>query len=571
MLEISCAKARAALTSPPELLTAGMAKVVTVHFAFSPDWDSLRKTAVFSDGWRTVDVLESDWADGCTPIPHEVLQTAGRNVRVGVYGSDSTGVALPTVWAELGRVRPAADPSGDTSTDPTAPVWSQLQGQIGDLDKLTTTAKSTLVAAINEAAHSGGGGGGGSAVLYTEQNLTPAQQKQARTNIDVAGYNVITYLWPTEHSGRENTDITTLLDSDVYMGIVRNSTAFPSPGLVMLQGPMPGNVYTAVLLAKDGLTYTATFQYVRSTKHFEVLIPVAAASSKLISVKLTPSESDENVYTADRNIIEINEALQAGHMALAYTPDAAGLQNSVGLITSCVRTERGSPHFVTVLRCFDTFLASTRWQVGEDGITWTGTDYVEYAVSDWVYELESAMPHPVGKTDAMTQAVGMDETGKLWTQPIGGSAETWELIASGEMSEAATLTVNKDANGNAFSLKSCTILVSGALSGGSGSYVRFAVTASGATYFVETSLARENMNTDARFTFRQGDVPTLTMCAKPGAAWQSGTCTVQMALRESDNALAAAQGAVSSLRIGPWSGGAKLGVGCKYALWGVRA
>ena len=139
------------------------------------------------------------------------------------------------------------------------------------------------------------------------------------------------------------------------------------------------------------------------------------------------------------------------------------------------------------------------------------------------------------------------------------------------MSEAATLTVNKDANGNAFSLKSCTILVSGALSGGRGSYVRFTVTASGATYFVEASLARENMNTDARFTFRQGDVPTLTMCEKPGTAWQSGTCTVQMALREIDNALAAAQGAVSSLRIGPWSGAAKLGVGCKYALWGVRA
>lgn len=160
MLEISCAKARAALISPQELLTAGMAKVVTVHFAFSPDWDSLSKTAVFSDGWRTVDVLEATWTDGCVPIPHEVLQTAGRSVRVGVYGSDSTGVALPTIWAELGRVRPAADPSGDTSTDPTAPVWSQLQGQIGDLKKLKTYSKDDLVAAINEVRQSGGGGGG---------------------------------------------------------------------------------------------------------------------------------------------------------------------------------------------------------------------------------------------------------------------------------------------------------------------------------------------------------------------------------------------------------------------------
>lgn len=382
MLEISCAKARAALISPQELLTAGMAKVVTVHFAFSPDWDSLSKTAVFSDGWRTVDVLEADWVDGCAPIPPEVLQTAGRNVRVGVHGSDSTGVVLPTIWAELGRVRPAADPSGDPSTDPTAPVWRQLQGQIGDLDELTTAAKSTLVAAINEAARSGGGGGG-SARLSVTQTETGA---------------VITA-----------TDAT-------------------------------GTTSATVSNGADGHTPVIT----------------ASKSGKVTTIK-------------------------ADGAAIAEIHD------------------------------------------GADG------------------------------------------------SPGGGSAETWELIASGEMSEAATLTVNKDSNGNAFALKSCTILVSGALSGGRGSYVRFAVTASGVTYFVETSLASENMNADAKFTFRQGDVPTLAMCSKPGTAWQSGTCTVQMALRESDNALAAAQGAVNSLRIGPWSGGAKLGAGCKYALWGVRA
>lgn len=300
--------------------------------------------------------------------------------------------------------------------------------------------------------------GSGSAVLYTEQNLTPAQQKQARTNIDVAGYNVINYLWPTEHSGREDMDIRALLDSGVYMGIVRNSTAFPSPGLVMLQGPMTGNVYTAVLLAKDGLTYTATFQYMPSTKHFAVLTPVAAASSKLISVKLTQSEADEHAYTADRYIDDINDALQAGHMALAYMPDAAGLQNSVGLITSCVRTERGSPHFVTVLRCFDTYLASMQWQVDLDGRTWTETNYVEYAPIDLVANLEMAMPKPVHKTDAMTQAVGMDDTGKLWTQPgaSGGSGETWEKIAEIVIPEGAdestALAISKDSDGNPFSL-----------------------------------------------------------------------------------------------------------------------
>lgn len=259
------------------------------------------------------------------------------------------------------------------------------------------------------------------AVLYTAQNLTEAQQKQARENIDVAGYNVVNCLWPTEHSGREDTDITTLLDSGVYMGIVRNSTAFPSPGLVMLQGPMAGNVYTAVLLAKDGLTYTATFQYVRSTKHFVVLTPVAAASSKVISVKLTPSEADENVYTADRDISEIKEALQAGHMALAYTPDAIGVYNSVSLITDCYRLASSASYLVTLLDCTQFGIVASHLITGEDGVTWTMDGMTEYAISGRVTDLENAMPHPVDKADAMTQAVGKAADGTLWTEPSGGS------------------------------------------------------------------------------------------------------------------------------------------------------
>ena len=50
MITIHCSRACAHLCSPPELLTAGMAKAVTVEFVFSPEWDGLTKTAVFSNG-----------------------------------------------------------------------------------------------------------------------------------------------------------------------------------------------------------------------------------------------------------------------------------------------------------------------------------------------------------------------------------------------------------------------------------------------------------------------------------------------------------------------------------------
>ena len=161
MITIHCSRACAHLASPPELLTAGMAKAVTVQFVFSPEWDGLTKTAVFSNGKTTVDVLAANWDGDTVPVPHEVLAVPGRHARVGVYGADESGVVLPTVWVSLGKVQPGADPSGDVSSDPALPVWQQLQKQIGDLDDLKTYNKGNLVAAINEARQSGGGSGGG--------------------------------------------------------------------------------------------------------------------------------------------------------------------------------------------------------------------------------------------------------------------------------------------------------------------------------------------------------------------------------------------------------------------------
>ena len=161
MITIHCSRACAHLASPPELLTAGMAKAVTVEFVFSNDWSGLTKTAVFSAGRTTVDVLESAWDGNKVVVPHEILADAGPIARVGVYGANADGLILPTVWVSLGKVMPAAEPSGDPGADPTLPIWAQLQNQIGDLDDLQTYNKGNLVDAINEARSSGGSGGGG--------------------------------------------------------------------------------------------------------------------------------------------------------------------------------------------------------------------------------------------------------------------------------------------------------------------------------------------------------------------------------------------------------------------------
>ena len=146
-----------------EPLTSGMVGQ-TVEFEYSADFDGLTLTAVFTNGKTTVDVLNP--GNQCV-IPHEVLDTVGALVKVGIYAVKGDELVIPTIYAHIGVVLNGADPSGDVSIDPTLPVWAQIQGIIGDLTDLNTEAKNNLVAAINEAAQSGGGGGGSTVELDT--------------------------------------------------------------------------------------------------------------------------------------------------------------------------------------------------------------------------------------------------------------------------------------------------------------------------------------------------------------------------------------------------------------------
>ncbi len=126
--------------------------VVAVEYT-DPAWDFLRKTVVFR-GAATKDVLD---AGNEIVIPAEVVSKAGGNLYMGVYGVDAENhVAIPTIWTELGVIQGAATPSGDASTAPSLPVWAQIQAMVGDLGTLDTEAKSNLVAAINEALTKGG-------------------------------------------------------------------------------------------------------------------------------------------------------------------------------------------------------------------------------------------------------------------------------------------------------------------------------------------------------------------------------------------------------------------------------
>lgn len=120
-----------------------------IKFSFSSEWAGLSKTAVFTNGDTTIDVLNV--VDEIT-IPHEVLAISGKMLKVGFYGftvddNGNTKIAIPTVYGSLGIVLKGVDPSGDESTEPSIPVWAQIQSDVSDLD--------TRVTELEE--HGGGG------------------------------------------------------------------------------------------------------------------------------------------------------------------------------------------------------------------------------------------------------------------------------------------------------------------------------------------------------------------------------------------------------------------------------
>ena len=90
-------------------------------------WNNLSKTVVFK-GCVTKDIVG---VGGEVTIPTEVIAEIGSNLYVGIYGTRADGsLAVPTLWADLGRVYSAADPSGDETTEASLPVWAQIQADL---------------------------------------------------------------------------------------------------------------------------------------------------------------------------------------------------------------------------------------------------------------------------------------------------------------------------------------------------------------------------------------------------------------------------------------------------------
>lgn len=117
-------------------VTSGMVGA-TVSFEFDESWEGLTRTAVYKCGG----IIHTKPLSGDVgTIPAEVIARSGWPLEIGVCGTNADKVeVIPTVYAEVGKVRPGADPSGDPAADPELPFWAQILALI---DAITTSKVS---------------------------------------------------------------------------------------------------------------------------------------------------------------------------------------------------------------------------------------------------------------------------------------------------------------------------------------------------------------------------------------------------------------------------------------------
>lgn len=147
MIEITINKADA-VASQLETLVCGMVNTVQIHFTLSEHWDGLLKTAVFTNGQTTIDVMESEWLtpDTCV-LPPEMVAVPGKKVSVGLRGQVTIGAevsVLPSTLCNLGTVKPGPATQADSGTQPSLPIWGQLQEQVERLKDSTKQCYTTL-------------------------------------------------------------------------------------------------------------------------------------------------------------------------------------------------------------------------------------------------------------------------------------------------------------------------------------------------------------------------------------------------------------------------------------------
>ena len=129
-----------------ERIPAGIAGA-SVQVSFTdPVWGNLIKTVVF----RGKETRIAEFDGNVAVIPHEVIPEPRIALYFGIFGHDpESDLQIPLIEVRLGTTEASTDADADPGTDPTLPIWAQLQQEIEEIKQRADTFLSDVFQAMN--------------------------------------------------------------------------------------------------------------------------------------------------------------------------------------------------------------------------------------------------------------------------------------------------------------------------------------------------------------------------------------------------------------------------------------
>lgn len=533
---------------------------------------------------RTIDV---DVEDGAAKIPNELLQAALPLTVYAYVGEELDGY---TKIERAFTVKPRKRPAEYVFTPTEQLTLRQLEAIIGDLNNLTTKAKDNLVAAINEAAKTGSGGSG-SIDLRTADGYIQYSNDGGET-----WENLIAL---ADLKGEKGDTGATGPQGEPGARGPQGETGPQGPqGETGPAGPQgkTGPAGTDGAPGKDGSPGKDGTDGAPGQDGFS---PSASVAETATGATITITDKT-GTTTAEVKNGKDGAPGKDGTNGKDGAPGADGAPGTPG--TNGTDGKDGTTFTPSVSAAGDLSWTNDGGKAnpapvnlkGPPGAdyTLTDTDKTEIAAEAAAAIAGTSLPAPASAAvGQIVKIKAVDASGKITeTEAVdmptgGGSSDTWELIASGEMAEAAALLITTDADGAAFALKSAQIIVEGATSFARATMLRFEVdnitdNKNREEWAVEFPGDSKNDNPDIRAVYiaEQNKVPILNAESPASTTpWSTNACKVQFAKKNTkvnganNYSFDPLTKTINRIYVGNYMGNGKLGAGCKYQIWGIRA
>lgn len=563
---------------------------------------------------RTIDV---DVEDGAAKIPDELLQAALPLTVYAYIGEESDGY---TKVERVFTVKPRKRPAEYVFTPADQLTLRKLESMIGNLDDLTTTAKNNLVAAINEAAKTGSGGAGSidlrtadGYIQYsndggaTWENLIALAdlkgEKGEKGDTGATGpqgepgergpQGETGPQGPQGNTGPEGpAGPTGPVGPEGQKGATGPAGPDGAPGKDGSPGKdgadgAPGqdgfSPSASVAETSTGATITITDKTGTTTAEIKNGKDGAPGKAGTNGKDGAPGKAgaDGTTFTPSVSAAGDLSWTNDGGKANPAPVNLKGPQGETGPTGPQGETGPQGPTGAT----------GPQGAPGKD-YTLTTADKTEIAAEAAAAIAGTSVPAPASAAvGQIVRIKAVDAAGKITqTEAVdlptgGGSSDTWELITSGEMAEAAALLITTDADGAALALKSAQIIVAGATSFGKSTMLRFEVDNETDVGNKEEWAAEfwgdsknDNPDISAVYIAEQNKVPILNAESPANAIkWATNACKVQFAKKNTkvnganNYSFDPLTKTINRIYVGNYMGNGKLGAGCKYQIWGIRA